>query len=130
MYIYIYIYIHTYMKGTYIYISLSIYLYIQICMYVYIYIYIYIYTYIYIVCEGGCDYLRTYLFILMYAILLSRAWDHVGSQDKIRKRAEGHNLKSKSYFTRARIPQRHASNSRNLQGLNPEVLKSYNGNWP
>ena len=61
---------------------------------------------------------------------LSRAWDHVGSQDKIRKRAEGLKLKSKSYFIRARIPQRHASNLRNLQGLSPEVLKSYNGNCP
>ena len=71
-------------------------------MYVHIYIcvciYIYIYTYIYEVREGGCEYSRTYLFIRMYASLLSRAWDHVGSQDKIRKRAEGFKLKSKSYF--------------------------------
>ena len=47
-----------------------------------------------------------------------------------RKRAEGLKLKSKSYFIWARIPQRHASNLRNLQGLNPEVLESYNGYWP
>ena len=62
------------------------------------YIYIYIYTCIYVVREGGCDYLRTYLFIRMYAILLSRAWNHAGSQDKIRKRADGLKLKSKSYM--------------------------------
>ena len=54
----------------------------------------------------------------------------VGSQDEIRKHAEGLKLKSKSYFIWARIPQRHASNLRNLQGLNPEVLESYNGNCP
>ena len=95
----------------------------------YINIYIYIYTYTYVVREGGCDYLRTYLFIHMYAILLSRAWDHPKIK-YVRKRAEGLKLKSKSYFIRTRIPQQHASNLRNLQGLNPEVLKSYNGNCP
>ena len=69
-------------------------------MYIYIYInetlyiYIYIYTYIYVVRQGGCD----YLFVYTYVLLLNRAWDHVGSQDKIRKRAEGLILKSKSYF--------------------------------
>ena len=39
-------------------------------------------------------------------------------------------MKSESYFIWARIPQRHASNLRNLQGLNPEALESYNGNCP
>ena len=67
-------------------------------MYKYINIYTQICTYVYVVREGGCDYLHTYLFIRMYAILLSRAWDHVGSQDKVRKRAEGLELKSSSYF--------------------------------
>ena len=97
-------------------------------MYVYIYIciYLFVYTYIYIVRQGGCD----HLFVYTYVVLLSRAWDHIGSQDKMIKRAEGLNLKSESYSIRARIPQRHASNLRNLQGLNPEVLESYNGNWP
>ena len=66
------------------------------------------YTYIYIVRQGGCD----HLFVYTYVLLLSRAWDHVGSRDKIRKRAEGLKLKSKSYFIWARIPQRHASNLR------------------
>ena len=66
----------------------------------------------------------------MYAILLSRAWDHVGSQTKIRKGFEGLNLESESYFIRPRIPQRHASDLRNFQGLNPEVLESYNINCP
>ena len=64
----------------------------------YVHIYIYMCTYIYAVREGGCDCLRAYLFMRMYAILLSQAWDHVGSQDKIRKRTEGLKLKSKSYF--------------------------------
>ena len=95
-------------------------------IYIYSYKYIYIYTYIYVVRQGGCDYLS----VSTYVLLLSRAWDHVGSQDKIRKRAEGLKMKSKSYFIWARIPQRHASNLRNLQGLNPEILESYNGNWP
>ena len=36
----------------------------------------------------------------------------------------------KSYFIWARIPQRHASNLRNLQGLNREIPDSYTGNWP
>ena len=104
-----------------------------VCIYMYIYIYkdsylyLYIiYTYIYVVRQGGCD----YLFVYTYVLLLSRAWDHVGSQDKIRKRAEGLKLKSKFYFIWARIPQQHASNLRNLQGLNREVLESYNGNCP
>ena len=95
------------------------------CLYVYIYIYIYIYTYIYVVRQGGC----VYLFVYTCVVLLSRAWGHVGSQDKIRKRAEGLNLNSESYFIRARIPERHASNLRNLQDLNPEVLES-NSRWP
>ena len=80
--------------------------------------------YIYVVREGGCDYLRTHVFIRMYAILLSRAWDHVGSQKKVRKQSEGLNLESESYFIRARIPQRHASDLRNLQGLSPELPQS------
>ena len=102
--------------------------YFLVCVYIYIYthIYIYIYTYIYVVRQGGCD----YLFVYTYVLLLSRAWDHVGSQDKIRKRAEGLKLKSKYNFIWARIPQRHASNLRNLQGLSPEVLESYDGNCP
>ena len=101
-----------------------------VCLYKYkflfICLYIYIYTYVYIVRQGGCD----YLFVYTYVILLSRAWDHVGSQNKIRKRGEGLNLKSEYYFIRARIPERHASNLRNLQGLNPEILESYNGICP
>ena len=63
----------------------------------------------YVVRHGGCD----YLFVYTYVLLLSRAWDHVGFQDRTRKRAEGLKLKSKSYFIWARIPQRHASNLRN-----------------
>ena len=39
-------------------------------------------------------------------------------------------MKSKSSFIWARISQRHASNLRNLQGLNPEILESYKGNCP
>ena len=57
-------------------------------------VYICIYTYIYVVRQGGCD----YLFVYTYVLLLGRAWDHVGSQDRIRERAEGLKLKSKSYF--------------------------------
>ena len=97
-----------------------LYLFIYIRIYIYIYIYTYIYTYIYVVRQGGCD----YSFVYTYVMFLGRAWDYVGSQDKIRKRAEGLNFKSEAYFIRARIPQRHASNLRNLQGRNPEVLES------
>ena len=61
-------------------------------------------------------------------LLSCRAWDHVGSQDKIRKRAEGLKLKSKSYFIWACIPQRHTSNLRKLLDLLPKVLKTYNNN--
>ena len=92
----------------------------------YLFVYIYIYTYIYVVRRGGCD----YLFVYTHVLLLSRAWDHVGPLGKIRKRAEGLKLKTESYFIRARIPQRHASDLRNLQGLNPELPQSYIGNWP
>ena len=83
-------------------------------------------TCIYVVRQGGCD----DSFVHTYVIILSRAWDRVGSQDEIRKRAEGFDLKSKSCFIRARIPQRHAPDLRNLQGLNPELPKSYIGNCP
>ena len=102
------------------------YTYIYIYIYIILYIYIYTYTYIYVVRQGGCD----YWFVYTYVLLLSLAWDHVGSQDKMRKHAERLKLKSKSYFIWARKPQRHASSLRNLQGLNPEVLEYYNGNCP
>ena len=70
------------------------------------------------------------MFVYTYVLLLSRAWGHVGPQDEIRKRAEDLNLKTGSYFIRARIPERRASNLRKLQGLNPELPQSYIGNWP
>ena len=88
----------------------------------------YVYIYIYLHLRSSPGWLR--LFVYTYVLLLSRAWVHVGSQNEIRKRAEGLELKSKSYFIWARIPQRHASNLRNVQGPNPELLESYNGNWP
>ena len=43
--------------------NIHIYIYIYI---VYIFIYLFIYTYIYVVRQGGCDYLRTYVFIRTY----------------------------------------------------------------
>ena len=86
--------------------------------------FIYIYKYVHIRSSSGRLRLFTYefvhMYVRMYAILLSRAWDHVGPQKKIRKRAEGLNLRSESYLILARIPKRHASNLRNLQGLNPK----------
>ena len=99
---------------------------IHIYIYIYIYKFLYVYTYIYVVRQGGCD----YVLVCTYVLLLSRAWDHVASQDKIKKRAEGLESKSKCYVIWARVPQRRASSLRNLHGLNPEVLESYNGNCP
>ena len=109
--IYIYIYIPIY---------IHLYIYISIYLFTYVYIYIYIHTYIYVVRQGGCE----HLFVHMYIICLSRAWGQVGSQKKKGKGSEGLNLESESYFIRARIPQRHASDLRNLQGLNPELPDS------
>ena len=109
----------------YIYIHMLLFIFDYLpCIYIYIYIYIYTPTYTYFVRAAA---------IIDLLILSNSFGPSLGScwvPEKIRKRAEGLNLKSESYFIRARIPQRHESDLRNLQGLNLELTHSYIGNWP